>query len=246
MRYKGIVFDMDNTVSESRMPIDSEMAELLAQLLNSAFVGVISGGTFAQFNAQVVSKLPETARISSLFLFVTSGTQLLRFKDGEWKHEYNLSLSPEEKKAVFDALSKVLNIPDSDVTKFAEDRDGQITYSALGKDAPRKEKDVWDTDKTKRLAIIDQLRPLLPHIQITIGGTTSIDFTKKGIDKAFGVQKFMEMTKSTFKDILYVGDALFPGGNDAAVLRLPIEAQLTSGPEETKNIIKGILGLPGY
>lgn len=237
---------MDNTVSESRMPVDDEMSGLLAQLLDVAYVGVISGGTFDQFNAQIVSRLPETAKFSSLFLFVTSGTQLFRFKDGQWKLEYNLSLSVEEKKAVFDSLSKVLNLSDADAHKFAEDRDGQITYSALGKDAPRKDKDAWDTDKTKRLAIIDQLRPLLPHIQITIGGTTSIDFTKKGIDKAFGVQKFMEMTKSTFKDTLYVGDALFPGGNDAAVLRLPLEAQLTSGPEETKNIIKGILGVAGY
>jgi hypothetical protein len=51
-------------------------------------------------------------------------------------------------------------------------------------------------------------------LQLTLGGQTSFDIVVRGRDKSFAVRSLLNegMTRVT-----YVGDALFPGGNDAAV-----------------------------
>jgi hypothetical protein len=41
--------------------------------------------------------------------------------------------------------------------------------------------------------------------------------------------------------MLYIGDALFPGGNDEVVKETGIETRQTSGPEETARIIRELL-----
>jgi HAD superfamily hydrolase (TIGR01484 family) len=77
----------------------------------------------------------------------------------------------------------------------------------------------------------------LPEFEVRIGGTTSIDVTKKGIDKAFGVLRIIERLHIDKEDVVFVGDALFEGGNDYAVKSLGIRCIETSGPQETLKII---------
>jgi hypothetical protein len=43
--------------------------------------------------------------------------------------------------------------------------------------------------------------------------------------------------------MVFVGDALYPGGNDAAVKKTGIQTIMTSGPRETMKIIKNILSV---
>jgi phosphomannomutase len=53
-----IIFDLDGTLAESKLPLDAEMAALLARLLEVVKVAVISGGAWAQYEKQVLSHLP--------------------------------------------------------------------------------------------------------------------------------------------------------------------------------------------
>ena len=46
----------------------------------------------------------------------------------------------------------------------------------------------------------------LPDFEITIGGTTSIDITKRGLNKRYGIYKISEYLKTDLKDILYFGN----------------------------------------
>ena len=95
-----------------------------------------------------------------------------------------------------------------------EDRDSQITFSALGQGAPLNEKETWDPDFAKRKAIKAILAPLIPEFSIQLGGSTSIDVTRPGIDKAYGVRKLHETLGIAIADMIFVGDAIFPGGSD--------------------------------
>jgi hypothetical protein len=63
-----------------------------------------------------------------------------------------------------------------------EDRGSQITFSALGQQAPLEEKKRWDPDFTKRKKIKAVLENLIPEFSVHLGGTTSVDVTKPGID----------------------------------------------------------------
>ena len=100
-----------------------------------------------------------------------------------------------------------------------EVRGGQVTFSGLGQEAPLEIKHSWDPDQAKRKAIVAELAPLLPDFTITIGGTTSIDITRKGTDKAYAIEKMKTLLHADNDHIIYFGDALFEGGNDWAATR---------------------------
>jgi hypothetical protein len=122
-----------------------------------------------------------------------------------------------------------------------EDRGSQVTYSALGQQAPLEEKEKWDADFAKRKKIKTILDTLIPEFSVRLGGATSIDVTKPGIDKAYGIKKLQETLGISVKEMIYVGDALFVGGNDypaeqAGVISIPVR-----GPNETKRVIEAII-----
>ncbi len=121
-----------------------------------------------------------------------------------------------------------------------EDRDSQITFSALGQAAPLDEKKKWDPDFGKRKKIAAILTPLIPEFSIQLGGSTSIDITRPGIDKAYGVQKLKETLGIAIEDMIFVGDALFPGGNDYPAKQAGVVSIAVRDPEETKRVIEAI------
>ena len=103
------------------------------------------------------------------------------------------------------------------------------------------EKKKWDSDFTKRKKIKAILDPLIPGFSVRMGGATSIYVTKPGIDKAYGVRKLRDVLGISLKEMIFVGDALFPGGNDypaeeAGVVSIPVR-----GPHETKRVIEAII-----
>ena len=125
--------------------------------------------------------------------------------------------------------------------EIIEDRGSQITFSALGQQAPLEEKEKWDPDFAKRKKIKAILDTLIPEFSVRLGGATSIDVTKPGIDKAYGIGKLRDILGISLKEMIYVGDALFAGGNDypaeqAGVVSIPVR-----GPDETKRVIEAII-----
>jgi len=125
--------------------------------------------------------------------------------------------------------------------ELIEDRGTQITFSALGQEAPLEVKQGWDVTGEKREVIIKLLRPRLPNYDIKIGGKTSIDVTRKGIDKAFGVKKIQEILNIPLNKMLFIGDSLFQGGNDYSVKELCVDCVEVRNPEHTKKIISELI-----
>jgi phosphomannomutase len=111
----------------------------------------------------------------------------------------------------------------------------------LGQRAPLRLKQKWDPDQKKRLRIRKFLRMQLPNFEITIGGTTSIDVTRKGVNKALCVEKLEKHLNADRKDMLFVGDALFRGGNDYIMRSTGVRCLQVRGPKETKKLIRRIV-----
>ncbi|MBI5004609.1 MAG: HAD-IIB family hydrolase [Candidatus Lloydbacteria bacterium] len=243
-----IIFDLDKTLSESKVPLDPDMSALLCALLRVKKVAVISGAAFKQFEAQFLRHLtcpPEI--LKNLFLLPTNGASLYEYKDG-WTRLYHFAFTDKEKKKIFDAFEKAFEKtnfqkPEKTYGTLIEDRDTQITFSGLGSDAPLSLKEPWDPDHAKRKALAAALAEELPDFSISIGGATSIDVTRKGVDKAYGIAELMSRFGYEPKRVFYVGDALFPGGNDASVISLGVKYQSVEkgGVGETKHIIREIL-----
>ena len=241
---KLIVFDLDGTLADSKSPLDTEMSGLLHALLDIVKVAVISGGDWPQFEKQVVSKLPHDQRLRGLSLLPTCGTKFYQYS-GAWKRLYEEDFTPEEREKILSSLKKAIGVAGFKIEKLwgeqIEDRGSQITFSALGQQAPLEEKEKWDPDYAKRKKIKAILDRLIPQFSVRIGGSTSIDVTKPGIDKAYGIGKLRDLLHVSLKEMIYIGDALFVGGNDYPAEKVGVDSIPVKGPDETKRVIQAII-----
>jgi phosphomannomutase len=241
---KLVVFDLDGTLAESKSPLDAEMAGLLGRLLEVAKVAVVSGGDWPQFEKQILSNLPLGDRLADLSLLPTCGTKFYRY-EGTWRKIYSEDFTTEEKERIAKALGKALSAagssPERTWGEVVEDRGSQITFSALGQQAPLAEKAKWDPDFEKRRKIQFTLDTLIPEFSVRLGGSTSIDVTKQGIDKAYGIRKLAQILGMGIPEMLFVGDALFPGGNDYPAKEAGVASIQVAGPHETKRVVETIL-----
>jgi len=241
---KLIVFDLDGTLAESKSALDGETAALLHDLLGIVKVAVISGGGWPQFEKQLLSNLPNDERLVNLSLLPTCGTKFFQYAEG-WKQLYSEDLTAEEKKKIISSLEKAVETAGFKVERVwgevIEDRGSQITFSALGQQAPLAEKEKWDPDYTKRKQIKAILDTLIPEFSVRMGGSTSIDVTKPGIDKAYGIRKLRDILGIPLKQMIYIGDALFPGGNDYPAIEAGVVSIPVRGPSETKCVIQAII-----
>jgi len=242
---KLFAFDLDKTLAESKQPMDDEMAELLRRFLERVNVAVISGGSFAQFQKQFVPKL-SSGKLESLFLFPTCGSAFYRYGKNGWENVYTEALSPEDKSRILLAFEKMFAEvgfvrPETVYGELIEDRDTQITFGAYGSTAPLHLKSVWDPDRAKRLKMIEVLAKLIPEFEIRTGGTTSIDVTRKGIDKAYGMRQMEKHLNIPMHEMAFVGDDLGPGGNDHPVIATGVAVIEVTDPEHTKRVIRSIL-----
>jgi|GEM_PF-16636 len=241
---KLVVFDLDGTIAESKAAVDPEMAGLLGSLLQIAQVAIISGGNWPQFQKQVISHLPPNANLKALSLLPTCGTKFYRYTD-DWDLLYSEDFGREERGAIVAALKSV--VASSGVAasrtwgEVIEDRGSQITFSALGQEAPLDEKKKWDPDFAKRKRMKALLEELIPDFSVRLGGTTSIDVTKPGIDKAYGIRKLRELLGISIEEMIFIGDALFPGGNDYPAKEAGVVSVQVRDSREAKRLIETIL-----
>ena len=245
---KLIVFDLDGTLAESKASLDAEMATLLTALLGLLKVAVISGGDWPQFEKQVLANLPHDERLKHLSLLPTCGTKFYRF-DSDWKKLYSEDFTIAEKEKIISSLKQVMESsdfkPHETWGEVIEDRGSQITFSALGQQAPLEEKKKWDADFTKRKKMKAHLDKLIPEFSVRLGGTTSVDVTKPGIDKAYGIGKLRDTLGIAIDEMIFVGDALFPGGNDYPAEQAGVVSIRVRDPNESKRVIEAIIACLG-
>jgi HAD superfamily hydrolase (TIGR01484 family) len=238
-----IIFDLDGTLTPSKSPMDKEMADLLIKLLERKKVAVISGGGLPQFQIQFLHAFPTAAEnFTNLILMPTSGARLYVWK-GSWVEQYAEHLTPAEKERIMTTLNAALPaagyvMPQKIYGQLIEDRGSQITFSALGQTAPLELKKAWDPTREKLQKIKDAVKARLPEFEVSVGGSTSVDITRRGINKSFAIRKLEEHLKMPLDHMLFVGDAIFPGGNDYPAKATGIDCIAVKGPEETKEIVR--------
>ncbi|QQS22995.1 HAD-IIB family hydrolase [bacterium] len=251
---KLFVFDLDDTLAESKTPMDAEMAGLIQELLKSHKMAVIGGGKYEIFKWQFIKELKAPAKLlKNLYLFPTCGSAFYRYNSG-WKKVYAHLLSTKEKQQVrkaFDDVYEEMNYkhPKKVYGEILEDRKSQMSWSPLGQEIATvlgkkgvQLKAQWRSKYDHvRMEMAKRLAKHLPNLEVRVGGITTIDVTMKGIDKAYGVRQMEKQLKVKVKDMVYTGDAIFPGGNDYSALKTGIDYIKVKGPEDTKKVIRALL-----
>ena len=242
----AVIFDLDNTLAESFQSPQPHVASRLHQLLDLMPVAIMSGASFSRMEEHLLPSLPEDVHKGRLYLFPDTAAQCYLFHEGEWRSVYKNDFTKKEFDKIInvftDALAETRIIEGA--PRWGElflARDVQVTFAALGIDASPTEKAAWDPDRTKREQLKRFLEPRLPGFDIRISGRTAIDITRTGIDKAHGVRWFAARLKVEPHDMLFVGDDLEAGGNDAVVIPTGIQTIQVAGPHQTADVIDSIL-----
>jgi HAD superfamily hydrolase (TIGR01484 family) len=241
---KLFIFDLDNTLTESKSALSAEMADLLKRLLAHTKVAIISGGDYPQFEKHVTPYLGDDADLLSRMHYLpTTGTKFYQFSDGKPVHVYTHSFTDAEKSKILSALDKIKElVTDSEIYgPQIEDRGSQITFSALGQDAPPDLKRSWDPEFAKRTRFRDLLLTEIPEFNVSINGGTSLNITRAGMDKNFGISQLEQRLNIPISEMIFFGDEMDEGGNDFPVRSSGIDWVHVRDFRETANILKAIL-----
>jgi len=235
------IFDVDGTLTEKRATLQKDMAETLCKLLEKGNkVVIISGGNFEQLKEQFLSNFYYAHDFfRHLYLLPTYGTRLYSWNMSEkvWYEEYAIYIEEKGRKIILDAFEKVLqevSFSESDITHKVQvyDKGTEVSFCALGLDATAEERQAWDSNREKKLELIEKLKKYIPEFGVAISGSASVDVTKKENDKEYGVNKFLRHTGYNRKCCIFFGDTLFEGGNDFPVTRVGIDTVSVLGPKE--------------
>lgn len=245
-----VAFDLDDTLTPSKSPVTPVMAQALAELLALRPVCIITGGRLEQITTQVTDRLDvDDALRARLHLMPTCGTRYYRPEPGGLREVYAHDLPDEQRAHVRRVLEREATrlglVPQRTWGEVVEDRGSQVTYSALGQQAPLEHKMAWDPEGAKKEALRAAVAAALPDLEVHSGGSTSVDVTRSGIDKAFGMRELARHTGLALEQLLFIGDRLDEGGNDYPVKALGVPCAAVSGWPQTVDVVRELIARLG-
>jgi len=247
---KIVIFDLDGTITESKQELSEKTAGLIFKLALQKKVAIISGASFVQFEKQFLSAwnkfFGDNVEVNkNLIILPTSGAQCYEFdsQSQKWIQVYALNFPQGVKEQVIKILGSIIESGEFEVPKehfgeYIEDRQSEINFSALGQNAPSEKKKIWDPDQVKRLKIRSEIEKNISQVSVSVAGTTSIDILPLGEDKGVAVVKLIERLRIGLTEAVYVGDALYVGGNDHPVIKTGIETISVSGVNDTEVLLQ--------
>jgi len=243
-----VAFDLDGMLAQSPSTVPPQMADLLRRLMRDVDVCVMSGGSFDQLRKQVAEPIEEAGDgggatdLVRLHLMPVNGTHYHRWYDGSWHEVYDEEVPVGDVERVSRVLiggAKALGLWDphheGDVI---QDRGSQVTYSALGTEAPLEARLAWDPDGSKRESLRAYAAGRLPNLEVRSGGATAVDVTRKGVDKSYGMHRLMDRLDLNRRNVLFVGDRLDEHGNDRPVLAMGIRCVAVASWADTAALVK--------
>lgn len=206
--YKHLFFDMDQTIAPARQPILQPMYDLLNELPQDIII--VSGQEVAKIDKQ-----------SNSLISYTLGQNGNHATDLENNELWNIPLDPHHREEIMQHIEKIISILDHDLNHDwapIEDRGSQITFSPIGNTAPSEIKQVYDPNRSKRIALMEAVPFVSNELTVKLGGSTSFDYIHKERHKGTNVQRLIDLMGWDKNACIYFGDGLCPGGNDEDVI----------------------------
>lgn len=237
---RHVFFDLDNTLTPSRAPMLPAHAPLFGQLCRERDVIIVTGGA----EEQIARQIPLSSA-GNYYMLSQQGNHAIA-RDGSVLWREDVSREQEEAARAFaNILTADLALAVRDPNDLFENRGSQLAYSTLGFHEDNDKKYAYDPGQSKRRALLgrhaDELARLHAiGIEAVPAGSTTIDFFLIGKHKGYNIARLLEHEKWEPAACVYVGDALFPGGNDETVAGV-IPTQAVRDPNETFLFIEKLL-----
>jgi phosphomannomutase len=233
-------FDLDKTLTASRSPMREDHRPLFEHLVNERDVVVVTGGTVEQIREQITPQFDHR-----YFTLAQSGNEAYA-KDGTllWSEV----LDARQLDAIMEFIGKLRGhfaVAVRDEGDIVENRGAQVAYSVLGFHEDIDKKYAFDPDEKRRQAALehfatDRSALLAIGVEVVPAGTTNFSFIPAGKHKGFNVERLRAFMHWNKDECLYVGDALFPGGNDAVVIGF-VPTHAVKDPDDTFRFISSVL-----
>ena len=240
---KLVVFDLDGTLAEPFQSPSDATVDALHALASHIPIAILSGATFERINSFLLDRIGEVAH--NCIVMPVNAAQCYEWHETEWKKTYDETLQRDEKDTIIDAIKESMKgHPFHDIEPHGEtiiDREGFIAFTALGVDTPTDIRNAWDPDASKRTKFIEKLKEYLPDYDIYVGGKTTIDIMKKGLNKAYGIRWLLKEHSLEPQQVLFVGDALYEGGNDFPVIETGVHVREVHDPAQTLALIDSLV-----
>lgn len=244
-RMQVAAFDLDGTLARSKKPMHADMAQALSQLTTIVPVAIISGGAMSLIQSQVIDVLTEQADRTNMHIMPTTGTRYYVWADHAWQQVYEHDLDPQDRATAIESLTrhaKEMGLWEAQTwgTRI-EDRGSQITFSALGQQAPVDAKEAWDPNNEKKNRLAGAVQRDVPHLLVRSGGSTSVDVSGLGIDKSYAVKSLARILDVPVSSMMFVGDRMDPDGNDYPAALAGTLAIRVHGPQDTLHLCNEII-----
>jgi phosphomannomutase len=241
---KHVFFDLDTTLTPSRALMHERHQALFQQLCDVKDVIVVTGGAEEQIRKQIP--------------FEPTGNFYMLSQQGNFAvHKNGTKLWYEtvtkEQEAVARPFAELMtkefaeehNMPIKDPNDIWEHRGSQLASSIVGFHAPNEIKYAADPDQSIRRALLsrhaDKVEELYQAgLQIMPAGSTTFDIILIGKHKGYNITRLLQYEGWNKDECLYIGDALFPGGNDETVIGV-IPTHAVKDPDDTFIFIKEML-----
>ena len=210
-----VLFDVDGTLTKSRLTIERPMIETLEKLIKieNLDLGIVGGSNLKKQKEQLLEKN------FHYFKYLFSENGLVAFKDGELINKTSIidALGEDNIKRLINTSLQYMSTLEIPVKRgtFIEFRNGMINLCPVGRSCTQEERmEFYDFDNKHKVRenmvkyLNKELKDL--NIQFSIGGQISIDAFPKGWDKTYCLQ-FVE---KDYDNIYFFGDKIHPGGND--------------------------------
>jgi len=238
----AVVFDVDNTLTRAREALEPAMTQRLSalgrpfalaagsdrELLMSQFFQPLHAQGFrGQFDAFLCNgAIRYRCRCAAELELTTVEDFSLRSHLGDSAFERLLALLA----GLLEDRAFALPAHVAVVGERLINRSAALNLAPSGRqsgalsEAGRRSRDdfvAFDAESGYRARLMPVLRQALDaalpgnDLQLTLGGQTSFDLVVRGRDKSYAVRSLLA---EGMQHVTYVGDALFPGGNDAAVV----------------------------
>lgn len=243
---QAMLFDLDDTLAPHLQPVAPAMLQRLLQLVQLMPIAIVTGRDLSRIQTETLSALASSPHASRVYIFPSGSTQGYHCESGQWVRFYAAELSDSDKQTIRTAIEQAVVKTGAleGLPVYGEryvDKGSMLSFAMLGVPLPADVDRTWDPGNARRSALWRSIAQRLPEYDVLMGGVTAIDISRKGVNKSFSVHWLSTELGIPPKDMLFVGDGLFEGGNDAVVVPTGIATRPVTGPEETAGVIDEVL-----
>lgn len=239
-----ILFDVDGTLSKSRLLIEQPMKDMidLLKTQDNFDIGIVGGSDLKKQREQLGDYLDK-------FDYIFSENGLYASHHGKILEVNSIKkeLGEENIKKLINCCLRLLSEIDIPVKRgtFIEFRNGMINVCPVGRSCSQEEREEfynYDLEHSIRPNLVKKLKEELSDLNLgfSIGGQISIDVFPEGWDKTY----CLKFVSDKYDKIYFFGDKTHEGGNDYEIFNHKRTIGFTvKNPEDTiiklKNIISG-------